>query len=88
MFSGLGKGFDVDLIKLILEVVSFPVIASSGVGTPAHFFEVFNETNASTLVASIFHMKEVLLLFHYFLRAVRNDFNLLIVFYDMVLDKL
>jgi len=77
MFSGQGKGFDVDLIKLISDAVSIPVIASSGAGSPAHFSEVFNKTNASAaLAAGIFHRKEVLLLFHYFLNADWNHFDL------------
>jgi len=84
MFSGQGKGFDVDLIKLISDAVSIPVIASSGAGAPAHFSEVFNKTNASAaLAAGIFHRKEVLLLFHYFLSADWNDFDFLPVFYDV-----
>ncbi|XP_047157981.1 imidazole glycerol phosphate synthase hisHF, chloroplastic isoform X2 [Vigna umbellata] len=58
--DGQGKGFDVDLIKLISDAVSIPVIASSGAGAPAHFSEVFNKTNASAaLAAGIFHRKEV-----------------------------
>ncbi|CAJ1964075.1 unnamed protein product [Sphenostylis stenocarpa] len=58
--DGQGKGFDVDLIKLISDAVSIPVIASSGAGVPAHFSEVFSKTNASAaLAAGIFHRKEV-----------------------------
>ncbi|CAI9773430.1 unnamed protein product [Fraxinus pennsylvanica] len=58
--DGQGKGFDIDLIKLISDAVSIPVIASSGAGTVEHFSEVFLETNASAgLAAGIFHRKEV-----------------------------
>nr|GMC76445.1 imidazole glycerol phosphate synthase hisHF, chloroplastic [Ipomoea batatas] len=58
--DGQGKGFDIDLIKLISDAVSIPVIASSGAGAVEHFSEVFNETNASAaLAAGIFHRKEV-----------------------------
>jgi len=58
--SGQGKGFDVDLIKLISDAVSIPVIASSGAGVPDHFSDVFTKTNASAaLAAGIFHRKEV-----------------------------
>ncbi|KAJ4722869.1 Imidazole glycerol phosphate synthase hisHF [Melia azedarach] len=58
--DGQGKGFDIDLIKLISDAVSIPVIASSGAGAAEHFSEVFNETNASAaLAAGIFHRKEV-----------------------------
>jgi glutamine amidotransferase/cyclase len=58
--DGQGKGFDIDLIKVISDAVSIPVIASSGAGTPEHFSEVFAKTNASAaLAAGIFHRKEV-----------------------------
>lgn len=59
-FTGQGKGFDIDLVKLISEAVSIPVIASSGAGCVDHFSEVFTKTNASAaLAAGIFHRKEV-----------------------------
>ncbi|XP_057466494.1 LOW QUALITY PROTEIN: imidazole glycerol phosphate synthase hisHF, chloroplastic-like [Actinidia eriantha] len=58
--DGQGKGFDIDLIKLISDAVTIPVIASSGAGSVEHFSEVFSETNASAaLAAGIFHRKEV-----------------------------
>ncbi|KAL5735892.1 hypothetical protein ACOSQ2_030680 [Xanthoceras sorbifolium] len=58
--DGQGKGFDVDLIKLISDAVNIPVIASSGAGAVEHFSEVFMKTNASAaLAAGIFHRKEV-----------------------------
>lgn len=58
--DGQGKGFDIDLIKLISDAVSIPVIASSGAGAVEHFSDVFKKTNASAaLAAGIFHRKEV-----------------------------
>lgn len=58
--DGQGKGFDIDLVKLVSDAVSIPVIASSGAGTVEHFSEVFMQTNASAaLAAGIFHRKEV-----------------------------
>ncbi|GLU23732.1 hypothetical protein SLE2022_397150 [Rubroshorea leprosula] len=58
--DGQGKGYDLDLIKLISDAVSIPVIASSGAGAVEHFSEVFRKTNASaSLAAGIFHRKEV-----------------------------
>lgn len=60
VFSGQGKGFDIDLITLISDAVSIPVIASSGAGAIEHFSDVFKKTNASAaLAAGIFHRKEV-----------------------------
>ena len=61
-FSGQGNGFDIDLIKLISDAVSIPVIASSGAGAAEQFSEVFMKTNTyAALAAGIFHRKEVLL---------------------------
>ncbi|KAJ7012979.1 hypothetical protein D5086_002398 [Populus alba] len=58
--DGQGKGFDIDLIKMISDAVSIPVIASSGAGAVEHFSDVFSKTNASAaLAAGIFHRKEV-----------------------------
>ncbi|XP_024021671.1 imidazole glycerol phosphate synthase hisHF, chloroplastic isoform X1 [Morus notabilis] len=55
-----GNGFDIELVKLISDAVSIPVIASSGAGAVEHFSEVFNNTSASAaLAAGIFHRKEV-----------------------------
>ncbi|XP_077252823.1 HIS HF isoform X2 [Tasmannia lanceolata] len=58
--DGQGLGFDIDLIKLISDAVTIPVIASSGAGTVEHFSEVFKKTSASAaLAAGIFHRREV-----------------------------
>ncbi|KAF3792212.1 Imidazole glycerol phosphate synthase hisHF [Nymphaea thermarum] len=58
--DGQGQGFDIDLVKLVSDAVSIPVIASSGAGAVEHFSEVFEKTNASAaLAAGIFHRKEV-----------------------------
>ncbi|PIA45219.1 hypothetical protein AQUCO_01700629v1 [Aquilegia coerulea] len=58
--DGQGKGFDIDLIELVSNAVTIPVIASSGAGVVEHFSEVFRKTNASAaLAAGIFHRKEV-----------------------------
>ncbi|XP_042409772.1 imidazole glycerol phosphate synthase hisHF, chloroplastic-like isoform X1 [Zingiber officinale] len=58
--DGQGHGFDIDLIKLVSDAVTIPVIASSGAGAVEHFSEVFEKTNASAaLAAGIFHRKEV-----------------------------
>ncbi|CAA0828607.1 Imidazole glycerol phosphate synthase hisHF-chloroplastic [Striga hermonthica] len=50
--DGQGKGFDIDLVKLISDAVSIPVIASSGAGSVEHFSEVFSKTNASAALAA------------------------------------
>jgi glutamine amidotransferase/cyclase len=58
--DGTNSGFDLELVKMIKEVVSIPVIASSGAGCPEHFAEVFSQTRVeAALAAGIFHRHEV-----------------------------
>lgn len=58
--DGTGLGFDHDLIRMVKNAVSIPVVASSGAGTKEHFVTVFKETNVeSALAAGIFHREEV-----------------------------
>ncbi|WP_339136159.1 MAG: imidazole glycerol phosphate synthase subunit HisF [Candidatus Electrothrix sp. GW3-4] len=58
--DGTNSGFDLELINAVKEVVTIPVIASSGAGCAEHFLEVFTRTDAeAALAAGIFHRKEV-----------------------------
>ncbi|KAL4266926.1 Imidazole glycerol phosphate synthase hisHF [Pleurotus pulmonarius] len=58
--DGSGRGFDLDLIRLIKSNVRIPVIASSGAGKASHFVDVFQSTGAeAALAAGIFHRAEV-----------------------------
>ena len=58
--DGTNSGFDLELIKMVKEAVTIPVIASSGAGKPEHFAEVFAATGAeAALAAGIFHRREV-----------------------------
>jgi imidazole glycerol-phosphate synthase len=58
--DGTNSGFDLDLINLVKNAVSIPVIASSGAGSEDHFFEVFTKTESeAALAAGIFHRKEI-----------------------------
>ncbi len=58
--DGTNSGFDLELINLIKNAVSIPVIASSGAGNASHFVEVFTKTSTdAALAAGIFHRKEV-----------------------------
>jgi len=58
--DGTNSGFDHELIEHVKNVVSIPVIASSGAGSASHFVDVFNATSAdAALAAGIFHRKEV-----------------------------
>ncbi len=57
--DGTKKGFDIPLLEKVTSEVDIPVVASGGAGSAEHFFEVFNETEASgALAASIFHYEE------------------------------
>ncbi|OAG28364.1 imidazole glycerol phosphate synthase subunit HisF [Thermodesulfatator autotrophicus] len=58
--DGTNLGFDIELIQAVKEAISIPVIASSGAGSPEHFYEVFTKTGVeAALAAGIFHRKEV-----------------------------
>ncbi|WVW81075.1 imidazoleglycerol phosphate synthase, cyclase subunit [Kwoniella bestiolae CBS 10118] len=58
--DGSGKGFDLDLIKLVKDAVSIPVVSSSGAGSPGDFKELFERTESEAgLAAGIFHRREV-----------------------------
>ena len=57
--DGTKKGYDINLLKTITDLVSIPVIASGGVGNLVHLYEGFALGSASaTLAASIFHYGE------------------------------
>ena len=54
--DGTLAGYDIELTRTIAEVVSVPVIASGGAGTPSHFAEVLTTGKAdAALAASLFH---------------------------------
>jgi len=54
------SGFEIELVKHISDIVSIPVIASSGAGKAGHFSEVIEKTDVeAALGAGIFHREEV-----------------------------
>ncbi len=58
--DGTNSGFDLELITLVKNSVSIPVIASSGAGKASHFVDVFGQTSTdAALAAGIFHREEV-----------------------------
>ena len=59
--DGVKKGFDIEMLKAVCEVVNVPVIASGGAGCSEDFIKLFNEipTIDAGLAASIFHFGEV-----------------------------
>jgi cyclase len=54
--EGTRKGFDVALVRAVTDVVSIPVIASGGMGTPAHLIEVVRDGRADAVaIADVLH---------------------------------
>jgi imidazole glycerol-phosphate synthase subunit HisF len=57
--EGTMTGYDLDLIKLVSEVVSIPVIANGGAGSRQHFVDAIKIANASAVAASsVFHFSD------------------------------
>ncbi len=58
--DGMNQGYDIEVITMVKEAVSIPVIASSGAGKVEHFDQVFRQTGCdAALAAGIFHRQEV-----------------------------
>ena len=59
--DGVKKGFDLEMLKAVCEVVKVPVIASGGAGSKEDFITLFKEIPDidAGLAASIFHFGEV-----------------------------
>lgn len=54
--EGTRQGFDVALVKAVTEVVTIPVIASGGMGTPAHLIDVVRTGGADAVaMADLLH---------------------------------
>ena len=54
--DGTLAGYDIELTRIVSDMVSVPVIASGGAGTTLHFAEVLTKGNAdAALAASLFH---------------------------------
>jgi cyclase len=54
--DGTLTGYDIELTRIIADMVSVPVIASGGAGMIEHFAEVLTKGNAdAALAASLFH---------------------------------
>ena len=57
--DGAGKGYDLDLLKIVTLYSSVPVIALSGVGELKHFVDAYNVNKDIALAAAnIFHFTE------------------------------
>ena len=64
--DGTKDGYDLDLVGAVAAAIDVPVIASGGVGTPAHMVAGFSAGADAALAASIFHYGE------YSIAAVRS----------------
>ena len=59
--DGVKKGFDIDMLRAVSEIVSVPIIASGGAGSAEDFVTLFKTLPKvdAGLAASIFHFGEV-----------------------------
>ena len=58
--DGVKTGFDIELLSILSNKISVPIVASGGAGNMEHFKEVFQiEGVDAGLAASIFHFKEI-----------------------------
>ena len=59
--DGVKKGFDIEMLKAVVEAVNVPVIASGGAGSVKDFIDLFNEIPDidAGLAASVFHFGEI-----------------------------
>ncbi|MCR5523690.1 MAG: imidazole glycerol phosphate synthase subunit HisF [Clostridia bacterium] len=59
--DGVKKGFDIEMLRVVCNAVSVPVIASGGAGCINDFITLFNSLDGvdAGLAASIFHFGEV-----------------------------
>lgn len=53
--DGTGEGYDLDLVRLVTEVVGVPVIASGGAAGAGHMVAAFRAGAGAALVASMLH---------------------------------
>lgn len=57
--DGTKAGYDLEMTRAVAEVVTIPVVASGGAGTPEHLYEILTAGKAdAALAASIFHYNE------------------------------
>lgn len=59
--DGVKRGFDIELLRIVCEAVSVPVIASGGAGSTEDFIRLFDEIPDidAALAASVFHFGEI-----------------------------
>lgn len=56
--DGTQDGYDIELTRIVADLVSVPVIASGGAGTLEHMYEALTDGGAdAVLAASVFHFR-------------------------------
>ena len=54
--DGMMNGFDIELVQIVEQLLSVPIVAVGGAGNPEHFKELFSKTNIEAVgAASIFY---------------------------------
>lgn len=60
--DGMRQGYDLTQLKLVRAVLTVPLVASGGAGTPAHFHDAFRLAGVDgALAASVFHKGTILI---------------------------
>ncbi len=58
--DGVGKGYDLEQLRQVRNILSIPLIASGGAGSVEDFVKVFQEANVNgALAAGVFHRNEI-----------------------------
>lgn len=57
--EGTRKGFDVELIQAVSDVVSIPIIASGGMGSGQHLIDAFSDGADAIAMADVLHYKRL-----------------------------
>lgn len=57
--DGTKNGYDINLLSVLDNFISVPIIASGGAGKMEHFYEAFNAGADACLAASLFHYKQL-----------------------------
>ena len=59
--DGVKGGFDLEMLRAVLDAVNVPVIASGGAGSTQHFIDLFHKVPDidAGLAASVFHFGEI-----------------------------
>ncbi|KKN08424.1 hypothetical protein LCGC14_1056810 [marine sediment metagenome] len=58
--EGLGRGYDLDLIRRVTEQVNIPVVSGGGLGNTSHLVDLINKTQASAVsIAQALHWEKL-----------------------------